>query len=74
MLYFKIIKNFTDCLIEGNNENGEQFGTERLLESVKRHSSLKEDEFVQALLAEFTDFTDDNKRDDDLTLLLIERV
>ncbi len=61
----------TDGIWEAANEAGEQFGKERLKESVRHHAAQSASEIVQAVLDELHAFVP--KPQDDVTLVIIKK-
>ena len=61
---------FTDGVTEPENEYGEQFGEERLMELVLRHADRDESEIIQAVSHAVRQWTGSPELQDDLTMLL----
>jgi len=65
---------FTDGVTEPENEYGEMFGEERLLDVLVRNAHLGEEEIVRTVIESVRDWTGSEELQDDLTLLLARRV
>src|SRR4051812_22540556 len=65
---------FTDGLYEVIGEEQEEFGQERLLESVRRKLELRPPQLFDELLDEVKEFSVSNEFDDDVCLLAMEVV
>jgi sigma-B regulation protein RsbU (phosphoserine phosphatase) len=71
---------FTDGLTEPENEFGEQFGEERLIDALIRHAGLPLDELIAELTAEVRRFTgaahkaELEELHDDMTILVARRL
>ncbi|HUT23143.1 MAG TPA: SpoIIE family protein phosphatase [Sumerlaeia bacterium] len=63
---------FTDGLYEVENPNGEQFGEERLLASVRRGVLLPPNRLLDELLAEIRDFSGHADFKDDVCMVSVE--
>lgn len=63
---------YTDCLTERTNVAGEQFGEERLVESLKKHFFENLDDLIDNTLADFFEFVQDAENKDDLTVVAME--
>lgn len=63
---------FTDGLVEAMNEQGDEFGYDRLLDVVKAHGSLKPDELVTALVAELDRHRAGAPFSDDCSILVVQ--
>jgi serine phosphatase RsbU (regulator of sigma subunit) len=60
---------YTDGVTESFNEAGDEFGEDRLLESLRRHAHLDPGDMVQAILAEVQRFGA-KEQHDDITLMI----
>lgn len=60
----------TDGLWEAYNSAGEQYGLDRLKESVRRHAKLTAEEINAGLLADFNAFLGDANPHDDVTFIV----
>jgi sigma-B regulation protein RsbU (phosphoserine phosphatase) len=63
---------YTDGLTEAENNKGEMYGLERLIEFSKVHGSREPDAFLDALLQDLNTFTQSRSLEDDVTLLIID--
>ncbi|MEM9109650.1 MAG: PP2C family protein-serine/threonine phosphatase [Planctomycetota bacterium] len=63
----------TDGFFEWSNQQGEQFGTRRLKESISRHGGKKAKEVIRGLLADVERFVQGTPQPDDLTAVVIRR-
>jgi sigma-B regulation protein RsbU (phosphoserine phosphatase) len=65
---------YTDGVTEPENEFGEMFGEERLMELLLRNSQRPEEEIIQLVLDSVRQWTGSEELQDDMTLLLARRV
>jgi sigma-B regulation protein RsbU (phosphoserine phosphatase) len=63
---------YTDGLTDASNREAKEFGTERLLESVRLHSGGGAREICDQLWREVAAFTQRDSLDDDLTVMVIK--
>jgi serine phosphatase RsbU (regulator of sigma subunit) len=63
---------YTDGLTEASNRDAKEFGTERLLESVRLHSGGRAREICDHLWRDVAAFTQRDSLDDDLTVMVIK--
>ena len=63
---------YTDGLTEASNRNAKEFGTGRLLESVRLHSGDTAREICEQLWQDAAAFTQRDSLDDDLTLMVVK--
>lgn len=63
---------YTDGITETMNRNREQFGEEKLLAFIKKHSHSRPKEFVKQLDEEIASFTGGIRQHDDITLVVIK--
>ncbi len=63
---------YTDGVMEAMNQNREQFGAERLLETLNRDLSLSPEETVSSVRTAVDDFVAEAEQFDDLTMLCLE--
>jgi sigma-B regulation protein RsbU (phosphoserine phosphatase) len=63
---------YTDGLTDASNRDAKEFGTERLLESVRAHSGGSAREICDDLWRDVAAFTQRDSLDDDLTLMVIK--
>ncbi len=69
-----VLAIFTDGFVEWYGPADEQFGTERLAEALKRHSSMSCHEIVDAIRRELADFVCGTAQTDDVTAVLVKRI
>lgn len=62
----------TDGAWEGHNKAGEMFGKQRLQSLIREKSSSDAETIVEAILEEHRRFTQDAKREDDLTMVIVK--
>lgn len=67
-----VILLFTDGIIEARNEKNEELGTDILKDWLKNFSSLSATELNYSILEQMMAFTNENKIDDDYTLLTLK--
>ncbi len=65
---------YTDGVTEPENEYGEMFGEERLMELLLRNANRPEEEIIQLVLDSVRQWTGSEELQDDMTLLLARRV
>ena len=65
---------FTDGFFEWSREDGEQFGTDRLTDIVRRHRDLPAAEIIRLVYAAVVEFSEGTKQADDCTAVLVKRV
>jgi len=63
---------YTDGLTEASDQDAKEFGTKRLLESVRLHSGGTAREICDQLWREVAAFTQRDSLDDDLTVMVIK--
>ena len=56
----------------GHNKAGEMFGKERLQSLIRSYASSDAEAMVEAIFSEHHRFTQDAKREDDLTVVIIK--
>ena len=61
---------FTDGLSEATDENGDQFGEERLIQLLRDHRDLGADELQEMILRTVSDFCR-NRFEDDAALMMV---
>ena len=66
-----VLVGYTDGLIECRNESGEEFGVERLLESIRRSAKLRADKALFSIVGAVQDFGAGTPRCDDLSLTVV---
>ncbi len=64
---------FTDGLTEAEDEDGCDFGKDRVIRLVEKNRTSDPDEMVRALLKDLTSFRRTTPQGDDLTLMVIQR-
>jgi len=62
----------SDGVTESMNKGGEQFGEERLFESIKKYSGKKANEICAGLLDDISSFSLDTKQYDDITIVIVK--
>jgi sigma-B regulation protein RsbU (phosphoserine phosphatase) len=65
---------FTDGITEPENEYGEMFGEDRLIELIARSSHLNDEQIVEVVLDAVREWTATDELQDDMTVLLARRV
>jgi sigma-B regulation protein RsbU (phosphoserine phosphatase) len=65
---------FTDGITEPENEYGEMFGEDRLIELIARSSHLNDEQIVEVVLEAVREWTATDELQDDMTVLLARRV
>jgi sigma-B regulation protein RsbU (phosphoserine phosphatase) len=65
---------FTDGITEPENEYGEMFGEDRLIELIARSSHLNDAQIVEVVLESVREWTATDELQDDMTVLLARRV
>jgi sigma-B regulation protein RsbU (phosphoserine phosphatase) len=65
---------YTDGISEPENEFGEMFGTQRLIEVIERNLHRSDEEIVECVTAAVRDWTGSSDLQDDMTILLARRV
>ena len=65
---------FTDGVTEAENEEKEEFGIDRLCETLSSSTSSKANVFNRKLLSELDDYSSDSFERDDLTIVAVKRV
>src|SRR5215813_7754122 len=66
-----MLVTYSDGLIECRSQNGEEFGVERLRESIRRSAKLGPDKALFSIVGAAQDFAAGAPRADDLTLLVV---
>ena len=62
---------FSDGITDAENESGEMFGTERLVDCIRRHAGKPAQEMADAIFAEVLEFQGEHDRFDDETLIVM---
>ncbi len=65
---------FTDGITEPENEYGEMFGEDRLIDLIARSSHLNDEQIVEVVLDSVREWTATDELQDDMTILLARRV
>jgi sigma-B regulation protein RsbU (phosphoserine phosphatase) len=65
---------YTDGITEPENEYGEMFGEERLIDLIARSSHLNDEQIIEVVLESVTEWTATDELQDDMTVLLARRV
>jgi serine phosphatase RsbU (regulator of sigma subunit) len=68
-----ILVLITDGFFEWTNAQGEQYGTDRLCQSVRSVRELPAAEMIQRIYADVLEFTAGTEQSDDLTIVVIKR-
>ncbi len=63
---------YTDGITESLNSEGEQFGTERLVEAVKGLINQRADSIIESVLEQVNTFTNGSQAEDDITMMVIK--
>jgi sigma-B regulation protein RsbU (phosphoserine phosphatase) len=67
-----IVLFYTDGLNEAENEAGEQYGEDRILEFMRRHRDLSPEEIQTKLVKEIKEFVGGASLQDDMTLIVMK--
>jgi len=65
---------FTDGFFEWSRPDGEQFGTDRLADVVRRHRDLPVAEILALVYAAVVEFSEGTKQGDDCTAVIVKRL
>jgi phosphoserine phosphatase RsbU/P len=65
---------FTDGITEPENEYGEMFGEERLVDLIAKNSHRNEEQIIEMVLASVRQWTSSEELQDDMTIMLARRV
>ena len=65
---------FTDGFFEWSRPDGEQFGTDRLTDIVRRHRDLPVAEIIALVYAGVVEFSEGTKQSDDCTAVIVKRL
>jgi phosphoserine phosphatase RsbU/P len=68
----QIIAVGTDGIWEANNRQGKMFGKDRFRDIIRRHAHFGAGDILNAVYNELNQFTDGQKFDDDITLVVIK--
>jgi sigma-B regulation protein RsbU (phosphoserine phosphatase) len=63
---------YTDGLTEAKDENGELFGTQRLIKILQENNWLSGENLFQKILDEIKEYSKNPNTDDDITMMLLE--
>ncbi|MEI7781885.1 MAG: PP2C family protein-serine/threonine phosphatase, partial [Planctomycetota bacterium] len=63
----------TDGFYEWDRPDGEQFGTERIADLIRRHHALPAAEFIQVVYRAVVEFSAGTRQGDDLTAVIVRR-
>jgi phosphoserine phosphatase len=63
----------TDGFYEWDRPDGEQFGTERIADAIRRHHALPGAEFIRVVYRAVVEFSAGTRQGDDLTAVIIRR-
>jgi phosphoserine phosphatase len=63
----------TDGFVEWRNQAGDEFGVERVLETIRRVSGVKPEEIIRELYRSVLVFANGTTQQDDLTAIVIKR-
>jgi serine phosphatase RsbU (regulator of sigma subunit) len=69
-----VTDGFVEWARAGENGQRDQFGVERLRESLRQHARLKATAIIEAITADVTAFAGATPQQDDLTMVIIRRV
>jgi len=64
---------YSDGITEAMNQDEEEFGPDRLTETLKRYRSERAEDLIEKVLSEIREFTGDTPQMDDMTLMIIKR-
>jgi sigma-B regulation protein RsbU (phosphoserine phosphatase) len=67
-----VLAAFTDGLIEARSPEGEEFGEERVIESLIANAELPASEIEKCILSSVKEWTNDSEQEDDLTLVILK--
>ncbi len=68
-----VLVMYTDGITESTNPLGEEFGTNRIIELVKKNQKATSKEICDAIFKACDDFTDNAKAKDDRTVVVVKR-
>jgi hypothetical protein len=63
----------TDGFYEWDRPDGEQFGTERIADLIRRHHTLPVAEFIRVVYRAVVEFSAGTRQGDDLTAVIVRR-
>ena len=64
---------YTDGISEPQNEYGEMYGEERLIEIVKRNANRSDAQIIKSVMTAVSDWTGSPELQDDMTILILRR-
>lgn len=64
----------TDGFYEWDRGDGEQFGTERVVDLIRQHRARPAKEIIEAIYAELLGFAGESIQADDLTAVIVKRI
>jgi sigma-B regulation protein RsbU (phosphoserine phosphatase) len=68
-----ILLLYTDGLIESEAKDGDEFGSDRLCEAVKKYCALSSEDLVSTIRSDVAEFSAGMAQTDDITLIAIEK-
>lgn len=67
-----LVVYFTDGVVEAENSDGEQFGTERLIELIKSNTFLTAHDIQSLILEQVFEWTGSQDQADDITVVCMK--
>lgn len=64
---------YTDCLTEGRDKRGQEYGFERLVEAFRKADTETAESTLASIMIDYRNFTSGGKRADDLTAIVLMR-
>jgi sigma-B regulation protein RsbU (phosphoserine phosphatase) len=68
----EVVVFYTDGFTEAMDDRKEEFGEERLAESISMHRQLSAQELIQSVLSDVHSFTGTTPQHDDMTMIVIK--
>ena len=65
-----ILVAYTDGIVESENENGEEFGENRIIQLVQRNSGMDAEDLRSMIVEQVLSWTSAEERGDDMTLMV----
>jgi sigma-B regulation protein RsbU (phosphoserine phosphatase) len=65
---------YTDCLTEGRDKKGREYGEERLLDAFRHADTESADSILASIMIDYRNFTSGTKRSDDLTAIVLKKL
>ncbi|TFG80801.1 MAG: serine/threonine-protein phosphatase, partial [Spirochaetales bacterium] len=65
---------YTDCLTEGRNTKGQEYGEDRLLEAFARADTENAESILASIMIDYRNFTAGVRRTDDLTAVVLRKI